>query len=55
MLEKILRMRKTKYGKNEEIQAQVVIWLSLFDLEYKYVVLSRAMQHWLIDNTQKCS
>jgi hypothetical protein len=49
---KVPSMRKIKYGKSKDIQAQVVVWLSLFNLEYRYVVLLREMQHWLIDNIQ---
>jgi hypothetical protein len=34
-----------KYGKIEDIQAQEINKVFLFILEYRYVVLSRGMQH----------
>ena len=43
-------MAKLKY-----IKAQVFELYFIFILEYRYAVLSRGMQHWLIDNGQKCS
>jgi hypothetical protein len=33
-----------KYGKIEDIQAQEIVIVFLFNLEYMYVVLSRGMQ-----------
>jgi hypothetical protein len=42
---KALKWISFKYGKNEYIQAQEIVTVSLFDLEYRYVVLSRGMQH----------
>jgi hypothetical protein len=49
------RLRKIKYDKNKVIQAQAIELDFIFDLEYRYAVLSRGMQHWFIDNIQKCS
>jgi hypothetical protein len=34
-----------KYGKIEDIQAQEVDTVFLFNFEYRYAVLSRVMQH----------
>jgi hypothetical protein len=39
------RLRKLEYGKNIAIQAQEVGLDFIFDLEYRYVALSRGMQH----------
>jgi hypothetical protein len=47
---KVPSLRKIKYGKNKVIQAQAVEYDFIFDLEYRYAVLSRGMQRWLIDN-----
>jgi hypothetical protein len=33
------------YGKIGDIQAQEVVTVFLFNLEYSYVVLSRGLQH----------
>jgi hypothetical protein len=42
---KALKWILVKYGKVEDIQAQQVVTVVLFILEYRYVVLSRGMQH----------
>jgi hypothetical protein len=41
---KALKWILIKYGKIEDIQAQEIVKVFLFILEYKYVVLSRGMQ-----------
>jgi hypothetical protein len=42
---KALKWILVNYGKVEDIQAQEVVKVFLLILEYKYVVLSRGMQH----------
>jgi hypothetical protein len=42
---KALKCTLLKYGKIEDIQAQEINKVFLFILEYRYVVLSRGMQH----------
>jgi hypothetical protein len=42
---KALKWILVKYGKVEEIQAQEVVMVVLFILEYRCVILSRGMQH----------
>jgi hypothetical protein len=42
---KALKWILVKYGKFEYIQAQEVVIVFLFILEFRYVVLSRGMQH----------
>jgi hypothetical protein len=42
---KALKWILVKYGKVEDIQAQEVVKVFLFILEYRYVVLSRGMPH----------
>jgi hypothetical protein len=42
---KALKWTLFKYGKIEDIQAQEINKVFLFILEYRYVVLSRGMQH----------
>jgi hypothetical protein len=42
---KALKWTLFKYGKIEDIQAQEMNKVFLFILEYRYVVLSRGMQH----------
>jgi hypothetical protein len=42
---KALKWKLFKYGKIEDIQAQEVVTVFLFNLEYRYVVLSGGMQH----------
>jgi hypothetical protein len=41
---KALKWLLIKYGKIEDIQAQEIINVFLFILEYRYAVLSRGMQ-----------
>jgi hypothetical protein len=42
---KALKWILVKYGKIEDIQAQEVDKVFVFNLEYRYVVLSRGRQH----------
>jgi hypothetical protein len=42
---KTLKWISIKYHMIEDIQAQEVVIVFLFILEYRYVVLSRGMQH----------
>jgi hypothetical protein len=42
---KALKWVLLKYGKIEDIQAQEVEKVFLFNLEYRYAGLSRGMQH----------
>jgi hypothetical protein len=42
---KALKWILVKYGKVEDIQVQEVVKVFLFILEYRYVVLSRGIQH----------
>jgi hypothetical protein len=42
---KALKWISIKYGQIENIEAQEVNKVFLFILEYRYVVLSRGMQH----------
>jgi hypothetical protein len=41
---KALKCILLKYGKAEDIQDEEVVMVVLFNLEYRYVVLSREMQ-----------
>jgi hypothetical protein len=42
---KALKLILLKYGKIEDIQAQEVDKVFSFNLEYRYAVLSRGLQH----------
>jgi hypothetical protein len=54
MCQQALKWLLIKYGKIEDIQAEDINKVSLFILEYRYVVLSRGMQ--LCELTKsKCS
>jgi hypothetical protein len=41
---KALILEMQKYGKIEDLQAQMINWF-LFILEFRYAILSRGMQH----------
>jgi hypothetical protein len=51
---KALKWILIKYGKIEDVQAQEINKVFLFNLEYRYVVLSRGMQLSELTNS-KCS
>ena len=45
MLEALKKLKLFKYGKIEDLQAQEVVSVFIFILEYRNAVLSRGMQH----------
>jgi hypothetical protein len=49
---KVLKWTLPKYGKIEDIQDQDVDKVFLFILEYRYVVLSRRVLHWQVDQVK---
>jgi hypothetical protein len=49
---KALKWILLKYGKTEDIQAQDVVKVFLFNIDYMYVVISRGMQHYRVDQSQ---